>query len=92
MEQLHNTTKLSLPLNLPVSVLMNNLEIGHGYKWIRLLSSPKPWIYGKPPSRELPEVLIIGKDILLETDSENIHRFQRLLQALSHESILLGGR
>jgi hypothetical protein len=83
---------LRIPDGLLVADLLDSLEIGHGYRWTKLVVSPKLWVHGNPPSSELPEVLIIGRKILLEDGDRYSLRFNRMLQALSQRSQLTGGR
>jgi hypothetical protein len=83
---------LRIPDGLLTEDLMESLEIGHGYRWTKLVVSPKLWAHGNPPSSDLPEVLIIGKKILLEDGETHSLRFNRMLQALNQRSHLTGGR
>ncbi|MFW9931946.1 MAG: hypothetical protein ACFFDR_04750 [Candidatus Thorarchaeota archaeon] len=92
MKPFHNTSRIQIPPTLSVEYLISSLEIGHGYSWTRLLSSPKLIIHGKPPLGDLPEVLIYGKSILLENGDEYLLRFRRMLQALAQQSQIVGGR
>ncbi|MFW9850807.1 MAG: hypothetical protein ACFFF4_16895 [Candidatus Thorarchaeota archaeon] len=92
MQKLNGTTILRIPEGLLIEDLLDSLEVGHGYVWTRLVVSPKIWIYGSPPSSELPELLIIGRNILLEDNESLSQSFSRMLQALSHRSQVLGGR
>ncbi len=92
MKYLHNTIRLPIPPTLSISYLIESLELGHGYKWTRLITSPKPLIHGKPPLGDLPEVLIIGRNILLEDGEEYIVRFRRMMQALAQQNQVIGGK
>ena len=92
MKQLHNTVRIQIPPTLAVSYLITSLEIGHGYTWTRLLSTPKLLIHGRPPIGTLPEILIYGKDVLLENGEEYLVRFRRMLHALAQQNQLTGGR
>ncbi len=92
MKQLHNTVRIQVPPTLTISYLVSSLEIGHGYTWTRLLSTPKPLIHGRPPIGTLPEILIYGKDILLENGEEYLVSFRRMLQALAQQNQQSGGR
>ncbi len=92
MQKLSGTTVLRIPDGLRTDDLMESLEVGHGYRWTKLVVSPKLWAHGNPPSGELPEVLIIGRKILLDDGDTHSMRFNRMLQALSHRSQITGGR
>jgi hypothetical protein len=91
LKRLHNTLTLHIPSHLPVAFLKDALEVGHGYHWTTLLTDPQLCIHGNPPVGDLPEIVIVGKTILIEGSSECFARFRRMLQALAHQCELTGG-
>ena len=92
LQKLSGTTVLRIPDGLLTDDLIDSLEIRHGYRWTKLVVSPKLWAHGNPPSRELPEILIIGRKILLEDGETHSLRFNRMLQALSQRNQITGGK
>lgn len=91
MKQLYNTSALHIPSRLPIDFLKDALEVGHGYHWTTLLTTPRLCIHGNPPVGDLPEIMIVGKTILIEGNPECSARFRRMLQALAHQHQLTGG-
>jgi len=90
LQKLSGTTMIPIPGSLLIDELLESLEIGHGYRWTKLVTSPKLWVHGNPPPGELPEILIIGRMILIDGGDEYAMRFDRMLRALAQRSNLVG--
>ncbi|MDF1541032.1 MAG: hypothetical protein P1Q69_19200 [Candidatus Thorarchaeota archaeon] len=90
MQKLSGTTMIPIPEDILIDELLENLGVGHGYRWTKLVTSPKLWVHGDPPPGDLPEILIIGKMIVIDGGEEYTMRFHRMLQALAQRSNLVG--
>ncbi|MHA1770723.1 MAG: hypothetical protein ACTSYL_08775 [Candidatus Thorarchaeota archaeon] len=83
-----------IPSGTDIERIMHMLKMGHGYSWRTLLKHPHLLSHGTPPPGPMPEVLIVGPDLLIIDDSSgsSIERFQRLIDLFSRQSVpVIGG-
>lgn len=89
LQNLNGTVMITIPESLLIDDLLVNLEVGHGYTWTRLVAKPKLWIHGNPPAGDLPEILIIGKRILIDGGDVYATQFRRMLHALARRGKMM---
>ena len=67
---------------------MDSLSVGHGYSWIVLVPTPLRIAHGSTSGGDLPELLIVGKILLMSGGNEvYISRLRRMLEVLSGTSV-----
>ncbi len=78
---------LELPVGVTQESLMHSLEMGHGYNWTVLTKSPALIAHGLPKVNNMPEILLIGKDMLIVSGSDTVYaeRLQRVLEMLRRQ-------
>ena len=67
---------------------MDSLSVGHGYNWIILVPTPLRIAHGSTSGGDLPELLIVGKTLLMSGGNEvYISRLRRMLEVLSGTTV-----
>ena len=67
---------------------MDSLSVGHGYSWIVLVPTPLRIAHGNASDGDMPELLIVGKTLLMSGGNEvYIGRLRRMLEVLSGTTV-----
>ncbi len=74
---------LEIPSSLPLPSLMESLAIGHGYQWTVLVKTPKFVAWGKTSMGPETEVLIIGRQMVLQSQPAMGERMKHLIKVLA---------
>jgi hypothetical protein len=78
---------IELPVGVTQDSVMQSLEIGHGYNWLVLTKSPALVAHGSSELGSMPEVLIVGDNLLIVSGSDMVYaeRLQRVLEMLRRQ-------
>jgi hypothetical protein len=82
---------LPLPTQVTADQLMDALRDGHGYTWTVLVKEPKLWAHGNPPPSDMPELLVMGRILVVEGSQDYISRLNRVLEVLTRTTKTRGG-
>jgi hypothetical protein len=67
---------------------MDSLSVGHGYSWIVIVPTPLRIAHGSTSGDDMPELLIVGKTLLMSGGDEvYISRLRRMLEVLSGTAV-----
>jgi hypothetical protein len=67
---------------------MDSLSVGHGYSWIVIVPTPLRIAHGSTSGDDMPELLIVGKTLLMSGGDEvYINRLRRMLEVLSGTAV-----
>ena len=80
--------QITIPTSLRPQAVMDSLTVGHGYNWIILVPTPRRIAHGSTSSGDMPELLIVGKTLLMSGGKEvYIRRLRRMLEVLSGAAV-----
>ncbi len=82
------TVEVRIPRPLDARRVMRVLRSGHGYHWTVLRSSPGTIAHGISRVRGMPEVLIIGTDLVVSGgDRGAADRLSRMLHVIAAQGV-----
>ncbi|MHA2140600.1 MAG: hypothetical protein ACXADC_09285 [Candidatus Thorarchaeota archaeon] len=78
---------IELPGGVTQESVMHSLEMGHSYNWLVLAKSPTLIAHGSSELGNMPEILIIGENMLIISGSDPVYaqRLQRVLEMLRRQ-------
>ncbi len=80
--------QITIPTSLPPQAVMDSLSVGHGYSWMVLVPTPMRIAHGSTSDGDMPELLIVGKTLLMSGGNEvYIGRLRRMLEVLSGTAV-----
>ena len=77
-----NTDIIEIPEALSSREVMDILHDGHSYEWMILLREPRLVATGAVPDGRMPELVLIGRRIILTDREGHSDRLQNLLDIL----------
>ena len=78
-----DTDIVEMPNGLSAKVLMDTLEDGHGYTWMVMVREPRLVAWGSVKHGTMPEIILIGKRIMLTDTEGNAARLRNLMDLLA---------
>ncbi len=80
--------QITIPTSLRPQAVMDSLSVGHGYSWIVIVPTPLKIAHGSTTGDDMPELLIVGKTLLMSGGDEvYISRLRRMLEVLSGTAV-----
>ena len=80
--------QITIPTSLRPQAVMDSLSVGHGYSWIVIVPTPLKIAHGSTSGDDMPELLIVGKTLLMSGGDEvYINRLRRMLEVLSGTAV-----
>ena len=80
--------QITIPTSLRPQAVMDSLSVGHGYSWIVIVPTPLRIAHGSTSGDDMPELLIVGKTLLMSGGDEvYISRLRRMLEVLSGTAV-----
>ena len=77
-----DTDIIEIPDGLSAGEVMDILENGHSYEWMVLLREPRLVATGSVPQGRMPELVLIGRRIMLTDREGHSERLRNLLNIL----------